>query len=99
MQVNVTDAATDIVSPYVYDAEEKRKVSTNYAIAKTMFEAGYNRPLETTADILYYLSITRGKGLPSEFLGTIKKVIKNNYKVKDGKFERLNPMQKAKEDK
>jgi hypothetical protein len=97
--LDVAEASTDIVSPYVYDAEEKRKVSTDYAIAKSMFEAGYNRPLETTADILYFLSIRYGKGVPSEFLGTIKKVIKNNYKVKDGNFERLNPMQKAKEDK
>jgi hypothetical protein len=66
---------------------------------EAMYDAGKSRPLETTADALYFLSLTGGKGVPSEFLGAMKKVIKTHYKADDNKYERLNPMQKPKKEK
>lgn len=95
---DLVESGTDVVSPYVHTAEQKRGMN-NMAIIESMYDAGKSRPLETTADILYFLSLRYGKGVPSEFLSAIKKVIKNNYKADDNKYERLNPFQKAKQDK
>lgn len=95
---DLVESGTDVVSPYVHTASEKRGMN-NMAIIESMYDAGKSRPLETTADILYFLSIRYGKGVPSEFLSAIKKAIKNNYKADDNKYERLNPFQKAKQDK
>ena len=94
----IWDAFTDIPSPYVKNAEKLRKQDV-VDIIEAQFDALQERPEETLVDIAYQLSMVAGKGTPSQVFGIMKKVLKENYNVKSGSYERLNPAQNPKEDK
>ena len=95
---NIVESFTDIYSPYVKNAEKLREKDV-LDIVEAQFEALNERPQETLIDIVYQLSMMQGKGSPAQAASILKKVLRENYRVKSGNYERLNTYQNPKKDK